>query len=343
MNRNKKRSAFTLIELLVVIAIIAVLVGLLVPAVQKVREAANRMSCSNNMKQLALAFHNYHSAQSSFPSWGFDFLANPNPANALGPQVQGHNHLTMILDYIEQGNAVKLLRTDFSVADPTNLPPPYGPSLGAGTRIKTLLCPSAPVHDTDYIAYFMQGGVPNKGPMTMGATDYNHIYGIESTFRTACAPNSPVTPDCGMLGSKGKGPMGSKPTLADTTDGTTNTILLVENAGRQQVYQKGLAVMPNTPPGAAPGWTLNGAWADYNTNYRLCEIVVATQQRASTCNIINQTNIGNTRGGGIYGFHSGGANVARGDGSVAFLSASTLPGIVAAMVSANGGEIVDIP
>src|SRR5205823_6193244 len=121
-----KRRAFTLLELLVAIAIIGILTGLLLPAMQKVREAANRAACANNLKQMGLALHAYHDAQGAFPAgivsakgtagWAFPANCNAEPPDA-GP---GWSLFALLLPYLEQDNLYLAIRLDLSIADPAN-------------------------------------------------------------------------------------------------------------------------------------------------------------------------------------------------------------------------------
>jgi prepilin-type N-terminal cleavage/methylation domain-containing protein len=340
---SKCRPGFTLIELLVVIAIIAVLIGLLVPAVQKVREAANRMSCSNNLKQIGLALHNYHDSRKTLPPWGFDFNYNPRPGNPFGPQTQGHSALGQILPYIEQDNVIKLAHPEYSVIDPINLPPPWGTTISGSTTISVYLCPSAPTRVVDYQPYFTSviPGHPNPGPMVLGATDYAVVAGLHPNFTRSCAPNSPADSATGGVGVMGvKGVMNSsgsmiqgKVKLTDIIDGTSNTIMVAEDAGRHQLYAKGQA-LPNGTPGGS-GWTLNAAWADYNTVIEVHGYSGDGLTRDGGCCVINCNNLNQ-----IYAFHTGGSNVLRADASVAFVSDTVPPGVLAALVTRAGGEVV---
>src|SRR5205823_2234375 len=127
----RRRSAFTLIELLVVIAIIGILVGLLLPAVQKVREAANRMKCQNNLKQMGLALHNYHDANKTFPPGG----TSATFSDMMG---SGYSCQMFLLNFIEQDNVCKTMDMMMPASDMAN-------DVARSSTVSIFLCPSDPM------------------------------------------------------------------------------------------------------------------------------------------------------------------------------------------------------
>jgi prepilin-type N-terminal cleavage/methylation domain-containing protein/prepilin-type processing-associated H-X9-DG protein len=343
---SQRRTGFTLIELLVVIAIIAILIGLLLPAIQKVREAANRAKCSNNLKQLGLAIHNYHDSNLALPTWGFDFSPAP-PGNPWGAQTQGHSLLSQILPFIEQQNVQNIARIDLSVIDPRNLPPNWGTSPAGLAKISVFVCPSTPDRTLDYGPFFMQATGMSRGPMNLGATDYAAVRGYHPNFRNACLPttsptytssSSPGQENGGVFGIKGlltaAGLTQGKIKLTDITDGTSNAIAMAEDAGRHQLYARRTPITPNGP--GQVGWTLNAAWGDYNTAIWIRGFNPAGTSRDGGCCVVNCNNLNQ-----FYAFHPGGVNTLRADGSVQFLQETVAPAVLGALVTRRGGEVVN--
>jgi prepilin-type N-terminal cleavage/methylation domain-containing protein len=207
------RRAFTLIELLVVIAIIAILIGLLLLAVQKVREAAARAHCQNNLKQLGAAMHNFHSVQGGFPPARWDIPDYPGFSDLGVTPPPRLSWVPFLIPYIEQDNLRAKYRMDRARQDPLNdgVSPWTGASAGPNqTIIPLLICPSTPP----------DRAVPNnRGPTDYAAPSqfaspnpFVTVYGAPGKL----APSDPTWP--GMLG------LNVRRKVTQVTDGTSNTM-----------------------------------------------------------------------------------------------------------------------
>ncbi|MCA9133126.1 MAG: DUF1559 domain-containing protein [Planctomycetales bacterium] len=334
---KKNRLGFTLVELLVVIAIIGVLVGLLLPAVQAAREAARRMQCSNNLKQMGLAIHNHESSFKYMPAAEKDLPAAtyPSPPNPYG-SLATYGTLFHLLPFMEQMNIYNLVDTKRSYIDPVNMQPPYGTASPlAASPVSTFLCPSAPANaPSDYGPYFASVGL-DLGPYVAPRTDYIPIKGLHRSL-AVCAGKANTTTQNGLLGTSDPE---KKPHIkfGEVSDGLSNTILFAELAGRQKLYFRGKPLPGNSL--ADGGLTLNSYYGDSNTaremrGYSGADILNPTQAGCSAINVMNLN--------GPYAFHPGGVLIAMGDGSVHFLSDSVSTIVFAGLVTRDGGESVSL-
>ena len=354
MRLSSRRSAFTLIELLVVIAIIAILIGLLLPAVQKVREAAARMSCSNNLKQIGLGALNYESATGFLPpSYVLDF------ASATAPPHLAQGWGMILLPYMEQANLQNKMDLTKSFYDAANATP-------VQTPLKVFTCPSTPTQPQLYNGNFNVG--LGSTPYTAISGDYapndivnrsNRLYmnlSAASTDPTKYAftadlrsimlpvikvPNTAT--GAAITASLTAGGLKVNPngrTIVSCSDGTSNTQMVAEDAGRPTLYIKGKAYKQN--------YQNDGGWADLQSEYGLdgapaaftdtsdagisAYISGGTGSTSDAPCAINCHNNNET-----YSFHTGGAMHVFGDGHVAFVRDSINIRVYAALITASGG------
>ncbi len=309
--------AFTLVELLVVITIIGILIALLLPAVQAAREAARRVQCSNNLKQIGLAILNYENLLGYLPPAGYSngvwYMSYPNGVNVYGT----------ILPYLEQAALDEIVQGE-EIHHGDIMP-------SENIRVSVLLCPSQ--------AY--KGNTTYRAPETIYIQHYNPVLGPSGPdqwnggdYPVEIAPSSPTNAQMGGYATGGAMPMllwnssctertGGNRVLrmADICDGTSNTFLIGEMSWDDGTLW---AYWPRSTTNGSSGW--GGSYCCRNLRYAI---------NAFGGSWSNDTSFGSN--------HPGGCHFLLGDGSAHFLSENTQLKILQALASRDGGEVVKVP
>jgi prepilin-type N-terminal cleavage/methylation domain-containing protein/prepilin-type processing-associated H-X9-DG protein len=355
-----RRRGFTLIELLVVIGIIAVLIGLLLPAVQKVRESAARLKCQSNLKQIGLALHGFHDAVGFLP---------PGLATEGNNQDCYHTGFTYLLPYLEQGNVYQLYNFDRQWYDGANY-------TAVEQQVPVFFCPSNRTSGTiDLTPFIEQWGAPM--PPFVGACDYVLCKGANACLWT---DTSGIPPEARGLfnevqyGSvvypRGGGPWVPIPQqsvrLTSITDGLSNTIAVGEAAGGNSLYvvadvnnlsQPAVEPFVNGPAKMDQAWGAASV-GDYQHPWYAGILAVTAQigfgpnpmdepmnRRPGMPTILGGDPTGSNAGGldrvsGFRSLHTSGCNFLFADGSVHFLNQSIDPYTYRALSTYGGGEVI---
>jgi prepilin-type N-terminal cleavage/methylation domain-containing protein/prepilin-type processing-associated H-X9-DG protein len=343
----KRRGGFTLIELLVVIAIIGVLIALLLPAVQKVREAANRTRCQNNLKQLGLALHNYHDTQACFPPGMTSSVQNISDADATG--------FTFLLPYLEQDNTHKQYTFDL----PWFATPNYA---AVGIQVKLFFCPSNRESGLlDLSPHAQEWHVPL--PPVAAGCDYAFCRGANSALVNDWA-KTPVSVR-GPFGIRKPSEASSGVRLAEITDGSSSTIAMGDATAGSPSYLVRNLSNPNEPAIGTNGQTivLEQSWSaagvgDTSHPWYGSVLCVTAQygfspdprdepmnRRPATPTVTGGRTTGDNADGtdhigGFRSLHTGGCNFLFCDGSVQFITERVPPAVYRALSTYAGGEAV---
>ncbi len=304
------RKGFTLIELLVVIGIIAVLIALLLPAVQQAREAARRTQCKNNLHQLGIGFHNFEATKGYFPN------AETGPAVYWGAQ---------ILPYLDNNPLSDLY--DYTV-DYRH----YNNAKAMQYQLPFHQCPSNPLGpqmDTTFNSLAQKATAPAGSPEALNGwsaavSDYYGAQGITGNIQHFMTP--PNNTDTFFNGG------GRRRRMRDITDGSSNTIALFEVAGRPQKFVTGGVQQSGTISACLCGW------GEFNGG----SLLSYTSDGAAQTNATNKgrcmINCNNTRS--LYSFHVGINNCLLADGSVRSISENIATETLVALLTISGDEVI---
>ena len=326
LSRGRRVRGITLVEMLVVVAIIGALIGLLLPAVQQARESSRQAQCVNNLKQIGIGLHNFHSARESFPTTVSGTLA----PGSIGSYSWG----AQILPYTEETALAGLYDYTVDFDDAKNM-------AAVQTKVGYMVCSSNPSGPLQHPKF--KTGSPT---WWAAAVDYAASNGPSTTLwnvPTVVSYPKPGTTDGFFKGTVKPGVRGRK--IADILDGTSKSIAVIESAGRPQVWGFG-GLVPDSglASSAAAKYVLLCSWANSNEilvkgfKQDTTQADLASQIKSPGPQMINGSN-----NYGIYAFHPGGANFLFADGAARFLTDTTSADVVAAMLTIKAGDAVTVP